>query len=503
MKTLEKIAVLIILLLGTLPAYPQYTFEKVFDNIEQAEISAAIETPDNDFLFAVSHAGTSVTDDYVMKISSQGDEIGTFNHEATGGYLKFLGLFEHPNYNGVYIIPALVHDGQVSTEIAIISFDKDLNLLDEKRSAFSDMVQNLSPMVIPSVIIYDNEIAVTAHVMLKTGGYGHLYARLDLDGGRLAAQTDDSYNTITAFTSSIALINKSKKDFAVLNRKVDSSGSISLFIDTMDSTMTVRKSGKIEYDNSGSSVHISFRPFDTPVLKQLEDSIIMMNVMSQKYIGASPSHYGNCLVETNNDLEITNTTFYFHDQSNISVRLPLRNSFEIRDDYIISCAIINLHSYHPYYKTQCLVTKYDRDMNIIWERFVNQEEGYYYPHYILATEDGGCLLAGYSCDEDYQNKLAYVLKTDADGYLATDELYDVEVKPYYFYPNPSTDRIYIEFSPDVTCRNVEIYSLDGRLVKTQNFNLGAVDVSSLTSGVYLMKAKMADGKEFSERIVKE
>ena len=73
------------------------------------------------------------------------------------------------------------------------------------------------------------------------------------------------------------------------------------------------------------------------------------------------------------------------------------------------------------------------------------------------------------------------------------------------YPNPAKDIVHIEFSPDVNCRAAEIYTMDGRLVETCH---GAslqttIDISSLNSGVYMLKLRMSDGKEWSERIVKE
>ncbi|MBO7460507.1 MAG: T9SS type A sorting domain-containing protein, partial [Bacteroidales bacterium] len=71
------------------------------------------------------------------------------------------------------------------------------------------------------------------------------------------------------------------------------------------------------------------------------------------------------------------------------------------------------------------------------------------------------------------------------------------------YPNPVSDYIYIELSDNSICTAIEIYSLDGRLVKSQINNLSTIDLSSLPMGVYIVKIRMADGKEFAERIIKE
>ena len=486
----------------------QNTFEKTYDEIDWAAIRFAIETDENNYLFLITPSSIDFTNDYVLKVSSSGEIIGSYNYEIADGILKYLGIFKHPNNEDLFIIPALVcnDDDETSTEIAIITLDKDMNCVNETRSVFSDILQDMAPRVLPSVVVFDNEIAMTAHVVLDTGGYANLYTRIDINGERLAVQIDDSYNGPSSLSSSIALINKNDKCFAVLNTKSVNSEKV-LVVETLDSTMSVTKTQIVEYDNSGSTNSISFRPSDTPILKSINDTTLMMNLMANIYVSNNNSSYnGNCLVEMNHDLEIINTTFYFYDKKHVMVRLPLRNSFEIRDDYVLSCDIINLHSYHPLYKTQCLVTKYDRDMNVIWERFVNQNEGYYYPHYVLATEDGGCLLAGYMCDEDYQNKYAYAIKTDADGYLGLSENSYVEIKPYLCYPNPAGDNLYIDLSPDVSCQSVEIYDIDGRLVVEtfpETSQQTTIDISGLHAGMYIMKIRMADGRELSEKIVKE
>lgn len=501
MKTRERIVSLSFLIIITLSAFSHNTFEKVFDELGQSEIRATIETSDNAFLLAVCPFGVNSTSDYVLKISSQGDVINSLNCEVAEGCLKYFGLFKHPHLDDIFIIPALIFDGQASTEIAILLFDKDLNFIDEKRSAFSDVVQDMAPIVIPSATIYDDEMAITAHVVLKNGGYGHLYTRINLDGERLAMQSDDSYNVSVAWTSSIAIVDKDKKNFAVLNTKIENDGAMSLHVEIMDSTMSVYNTQKVEFENN-DNIFILYN--DTPVLKQINDSTIIMDVMVSRIVdGVTPKTYhGNCLMKMNHELEITGTKFYFYDKPKVFVRLPLRNSFDMQGGYILTCDIINAHSVHPSYKTQCLVTKYDTDMNVLWERFVNQEEGYYYPHYVLATKDGGCLIAGYSYDDNFQYKYSYALKTDADGNLGINENYDIDVKPYSVYPIPASDNIYIELSTDFRCQSMEIYTLDGHLVMLQRGITETVNISGLAVGVYVMKLIMSDGSEFMERIVK-
>ena len=71
------------------------------------------------------------------------------------------------------------------------------------------------------------------------------------------------------------------------------------------------------------------------------------------------------------------------------------------------------------------------------------------------------------------------------------------------YPNPTDGVLNISFSENTDCQSVEIYAVDGRLLKSQISNFETVNISSLNSGIYILKVNMADGREFTERIVKE
>jgi len=142
----------------------------------------------------------------------------------------------------------------------------------------------------------------------------------------------------------------------------------------------------------------------------------------------------------------------------------------------------------------------------IWRRYFGENDNFYDINVIQATDDGGCVLTGIcSKNPDYFDYYAYLLKVDENGYDAVDENVESIVKPYCCYPNPVRDNLYIEFSPDVSCQSVEIYSMDGRLVETCHgaSQQTTINVENLNAGVYILKIRMADGKEFSERIVKQ
>ena len=103
-------------------------------------------------------------------------------------------------------------------------------------------------------------------------------------------------------------------------------------------------------------------------------------------------------------------------------------------------------------------------------------------------------------------KLEFSYTETPNPHYAVDE---VVVKPLTIFPNPANESLNIEFSPDMNCRSVEIYSIDGRLVETfpetstSTSHPTTIDISNLTHGMYILKVKTTDGKEFTEKIVKK
>ena len=77
------------------------------------------------------------------------------------------------------------------------------------------------------------------------------------------------------------------------------------------------------------------------------------------------------------------------------------------------------------------------------------------------------------------------------------------MRPYTYYPNPVKEQLQMQFSPDVQPAQVELYDLQGRLVRTQRSNFEHIDMSQLPTGTYTMRVTMEDGKSYSDKVVKE
>ena len=79
----------------------------------------------------------------------------------------------------------------------------------------------------------------------------------------------------------------------------------------------------------------------------------------------------------------------------------------------------------------------------------------------------------------------------------------IEVRPYMSYPNPAQDQLHLQYSPDVQPKQVELYDLQGRLVRSQGNAFETVDLGRLPAGTYTLRVTMQDGQTFSDMVVKE
>jgi len=71
----------------------------------------------------------------------------------------------------------------------------------------------------------------------------------------------------------------------------------------------------------------------------------------------------------------------------------------------------------------------------------------------------------------------------------------------FIYPNPMNDQLMIESNEIIT--EIELYSLNGKLLLRQSGNVKVLDTSALKSGVYQMKIKMKNGEIFISKIIKK
>ena len=157
-----------------------------------------------------------------------------------------------------------------------------------------------------------------------------------------------------------------------------------------------------------------------------------------------------------------------------------------------------------------MIERLDADFNTLSELYYDlggeNDEIHSEACSIIATSDGGALLVlnSYPLDniEWYRTS---IVRFSAEDFMGIKETHDnnIKVRPYYFYPNPVQNQLRMHFSPDVQPDKVELYDLQGRLVRTQSKAFESIDMSQLPAGTYTLRVTMEDGKTYSDKVVKE
>ena len=84
----------------------------------------------------------------------------------------------------------------------------------------------------------------------------------------------------------------------------------------------------------------------------------------------------------------------------------------------------------------------------------------------------------------------------------TEDVAKISAANYYsLYPNPADDRLVLKLADEHKCENVSVYSIDGRMLKSQDSDFDNIDVSALTRGVYFVRIRLQEGSVFTEKIV--
>ncbi|MBO6025726.1 MAG: T9SS type A sorting domain-containing protein [Bacteroidales bacterium] len=112
-----------------------------------------------------------------------------------------------------------------------------------------------------------------------------------------------------------------------------------------------------------------------------------------------------------------------------------------------------------------------------------------------------------SIESYFRNKIVRMTSTDSDGMV---EVLDFHYSPctgvdenteslMSVWPNPASETLSLK--GDMT--QVEIFSMDGRLVMSLNSGFESINVSELANGGYLLKASMKDGRVATQIFLKK
>jgi hypothetical protein len=159
--------------------------------------------------------------------------------------------------------------------------------------------------------------------------------------------------------------------------------------------------------------------------------------------------------------------------------------------------VSNIDLINPFFSTiptWILLNNLDNNLNLKWQKFYGGDACYNL-WYILATQDGGCVMAGTRYDYQAQNQErdVYILKVNEDGILTWTYNFPEITKQVLVYPNPGHDEIMTKS----LASNLVFALFDIQGVKVLSKVIGiedCINTRDLPQGIYLFQILDQDAK---------
>ena len=147
----------------------------------------------------------------------------------------------------------------------------------------------------------------------------------------------------------------------------------------------------------------------------------------------------------------------------------------------------------------CLV---DTEMEVIGLKEITTEASdYYAPGSILSTPDGGCIISVMEYhafgENYYHGKIIKLSREDFNPIPCSVEELPQEAIKVLAYPNPAKEKVTIN---GIEADEMQVYNALGQLVKTVR-NSNEINVAGLAEGVYLVRIKDVEGRDFLEKVM--
>ena len=140
------------------------------------------------------------------------------------------------------------------------------------------------------------------------------------------------------------------------------------------------------------------------------------------------------------------------------------------------------------------VTKLTLGLDVVWQK-VYDFNNRIMPRYVMATQDGGCLVTGEIGTglNGEEGMMMFAVKIDSEGYLDIAEA-ENPVQNGECYPNPGTNVLNIRTALQNAW--VEVYDVNGRMVYGQEIteNVTSINAEGWPAGTYVWKV-VANGME--------
>ncbi len=167
-------------------------------------------------------------------------------------------------------------------------------------------------------------------------------------------------------------------------------------------------------------------------------------------------------------------------------------------------AIFNSDYYYSEDTTWYQLTKMDTNYNILWEkRFLGYANDMLTN--VLATSDGGCLMAGWAHIGSQPYNI-HLVKIDSMGTATWVQDIKLPETAISIYPNPCSKELNLKLSEgNKYIVEYSIFDIQAKLLlkKQLNATKAKIDIQNLANGVYIIEARTNQGKVYRSKFVKK
>lgn len=263
----------------------------------------------------------------------------------------------------------------------------------------------------------------------------------------------------------------------------------------LDSLLNIKEFVELEEDEQYPNIWFVVNDAFNRV-ENLDDNTYLLATEYEEY----PSYHP----EYSNGIQVTKRDKATHsNQKTIYFMFPeLNNGIFINNPYVMDVLQTKDGYIYLAFGDQAGLNKMgvallDRELNVIWQQYYILLDQGNDMCQVKEMQDGGLGMVGYYVN--YSQVFALFIHNDYDAL----EEQGVIVRPYMFYPNPVSDNLNFQYSPDVQPSQIELYDLQGRMVLTQSGSLEQLNLQGLSSGEYLMNVTLENGKTFTDKVVKQ
>jgi len=396
--------------------------------------------------------------------------------------VPFRTLFEPSPMKDVFLYGRFSFNEANNTTCLLLTFiDKNLNIVEDHEVALEDTLNDQAFHTSDLFIDPNNDIIVSYHDGL------HFYMlRIGLDGtlkNKTAIPINGQFSVQSRHTG---LYSTSPLRYFTLLRKAVGSNEYRLqayIVDSLFTQVDEHQYYKITDDawfDGGFQEHaVSF-----------DDSCYLFSSRAQGWI----NYQFRCFIalakyDRNHNI-VDDHSFFVQEQYNSSspVWTVVAAPDTIYYSYMTNTGASN----------QLALACLDVNLNVRWERYIYNPDMFHWATCMRLLRNGKVAIGSYQYGE-VPCKIFVVIVEDM--LWETSELQDF-VRPYTYYPNPAQDELHLHYSPDVTPTQIELYDLQGRLVRTQKNGLESLEMDGLPSGTYTMRVTLEGGKGFSDKVVK-